>query len=161
MDFVTVLPESKGYDAIMVVVDRLSKRRHFSPCLTTLDVEGLAALFLRDIWKLHGLPRTIISDRGVLFVADFWKSLCKRLGTQGLLSTAFHPETDGQTERVNSSMEQYLRMHSDDLQDDWVDWLPLVEFTGNNTTSETTGFSPFFAEMGFHPRMGFESVEQV
>ena len=71
VDFVTGLPESKGIDAIMVVVDRLSKICHFSPCLTTLDVEGLAALFLKDIWRLHGLPRTIISDRGVLFVADF------------------------------------------------------------------------------------------
>ena len=159
MDFVTGLPESNGFDAILVVIDRLSKRRHFSSCLTTINAQELAELFLRDIWKLHGLPSTIVSDRGVLFVAEFWKKLCQGLGIKSLLSTAFHPETDGQTERVNASMEQYLRSYTDYLQDDWANWLPMAEFTGNNVVSETTGCSPFLAEMGYHPRMGFESME--
>ena len=159
MDFVTGLPESSGFDAILVVVDRLSKRRHFSPCLTTINAQELAELFLRDIWKLHGLPSTVVSDRGVLFVSEFWKKLCQLLGIKSLLSTAFHPETDGQTERVNASMEQYLRSYTDYLQDDWASWLPMAEFTGNNVVSETTGCSPFLAEMGFHPRMGFKSIE--
>ena len=159
MEFVTGLPESNGFDAIMVVIDRLSKRRHFSPCLTTINAQELAELFLRDIWKLHGLPSTIISDRGVLFVVEFWKKLCQGLGIKSLLSTAFHPETDGQTERVNASMEQYLHSYRDYLQDDWANWLPMAEFIGNNVVSETTGCSPFLAEMGYHPRLGFELME--
>jgi hypothetical protein len=91
MDFVTGLPECEGYDAIRVVVDRLSKMKHFVPCQTTIDARGLAEMFLKDMVWLHGLPKTIISDRGPQFAAVFWKRLCERLGVDRRMSTAFHP----------------------------------------------------------------------
>ncbi|KAK9652865.1 hypothetical protein HCH54_010281 [Aspergillus fumigatus] len=159
MDFITGLVPSRGYDAILVVVDRLTKMRHFIPCQTTCDAEGVARLYIRHIWKLHGLPRTIVSDRGPQFVATFWKHLTRRLDVKNLLSTAHYPETDGQTERMNAILEQYLRAYVAYLQDDWVDWLPLAEFASNSVRSEATGISPFFANYGFHPRMGFEPVQ--
>jgi len=120
MDFATGLPECEGYDAIWVVVDRLSKMRYFVPCRTTVDARGLAEMFLKDVVRLHGLPKTIISDRGPQFAAVFWKQLCERLGVDRRLSTAFHPQTDGQTERMNASIEQYLRIFMSHQQDDWV-----------------------------------------
>ena len=159
MDLITHLPESDEYNAILVVVDRLTKMRHFIPCCSTCDAEEVARLFINHVWKLHGLPRTIVSDRGPQFVSEFWKHLTCRLGIQSLLSTAYHPETDGQTERANSFLEQYLRSQVSYLQDDWARWLPLAEFATNNATSESTRTSPFFANFGFHPRLGFEPVE--
>src|SRR5207302_5145348 len=111
MDFVTGLPWSNWCDAIWVVVDRLTKMRHFVPCRTTTSAEDLAELFLTNIWRLHGLPDGIVSDRGPQFASSFWKLLCSKLGIQPRLSTAFHPETDGQTERMNAIMEQYLRSY--------------------------------------------------
>ena len=160
MDFVTGLPECEGHDAIWVVVDRLSKMRHFVPCKTTINARGLAEMFLKEVVRLHGLPRTIISDRGQQFAAVFWKRLCERLGVDRRLSTAFHPQTDGQTERMNASMEQYLRIFTSHQQDDWVQWLPLAEFAANNGTSETTKCSAFFAVTGADPRMNFEEVTE-
>ena len=156
IDFVTGLPLSNGFDAILVVVDRLTKRRHFIACQTTCTAADLAELFVQRVWSWHGLPFSIISDRGPQFAAEFWKALCARLLIDPLLSTAYHPETDGQTERMNASMEQYIRSYINYLQDDWYRWLPLAEFANNNYDSETTGISPFFADSGFHPRMGFE-----
>jgi transposase InsO family protein len=95
MDFVTGLPESEGYDAIMVVVDRLTKMRHLLPCNTTVNSEDVAQLYLRNIWKLHGLPTHLTSDRGTQFTAKFWRALCKHFGIEARMSTAFHPETNG------------------------------------------------------------------
>jgi hypothetical protein len=132
--------------------------RHLIPCKSTCNAEELARLYIRHVWKLHGLPNTIVSDRGPQFVAQFWKHLTKRLRINATLSTAFHPETDGQTERLNAILEQYLRTYVAYLQDDWAEWLPLAEFAANANRSETTGTSPFFANYGFHPRMGFEPV---
>ena len=111
MDFVTGLPWSDGFDAIYVVVDRLTKMRHFIPCRQTTSAQDLADLFLQGIFRLHGLPKSIVSDRGPQFVAAFWKRMCKRLGIDQNLSTAYHPETDGLTERVNAVIEQYLRSY--------------------------------------------------
>ena len=156
IDLVTGIPEVQGCDAILTVVDRLSKERHYIGTTKELNAEGLAGLFLKHMWKYHGLPQSIISDRGSQFIIDFWKFLCKKLGITAQLSTAWHPETDGQTERINGVMEQYLRSFVNYLQDDWLDWLPLAEFVGNNTESETTKVTPFFANKDFHPRMGFE-----
>jgi len=110
MDFVGGLRECEGFYAIWVVVDRLSKMRHFVPCHTTIDVLGLAELFLREVIHLHGLLLTIVSDRGPQFASVFWQQVCSRLGIDRRMSTAFHPQTDGQTERMNASMEQYLRV---------------------------------------------------
>lgn len=152
MDFVTGLPWSEGFDAIWVVVDRLTKQRHLIPCTTNIDSAGLADLFIREVFRLHGLPDTIVSDRGPQFAAGFWKRLCARLGVQPKLSTPFHPQTDGQTERINATMEQYLRNYVTYLQDDWSKWLPLAEFAANNQTNESTTVSPFFANIGRNPR---------
>jgi hypothetical protein len=158
MDFVTGLPECEGYDAIWVVVNRLSKMRHFVPFHTTIDARGLAEIFLKEVVRLHVLLKTIISDRGPQFAAVIWKRICEWLGINRRLSTAFHPQTDGQTERINSSMEQYLRIYTSHQQDDWVQWLPLAEFAANNTTSEATKFSAFFAISGTDPRLTFEEA---
>src|SRR3978361_4553 len=149
MDFVTGLPWSNGHDAIWVVVDQLTKQRHLVPCHTTVDARDLADLFLQNVFRLHGLPLTITSDRGPQFASAFWHRLCARLGIQPRLSTAFHPQTDGQTERINAIMEQYLRAHVNYLQDDWAEWLPFAEFAVNNQASETTAVSPFFANHGY------------
>jgi len=155
MDFVVGLPECEGFDAIWVVVDRLSKMRHFITCHTMIDAIEMAKLFLREIVRLHGLPATIVSDRGPQFASTFWGQICSRLGIDRRMSTAFHPHTDGQTERMNASMEQYLRVFVNHQQDDWVQWLPLAKFAANNGVSETTKCTPFFAVQGVDPRMSF------
>jgi len=107
-DFITKLPLAQGYDAILVVVDRLTKMAHFVPTTKRTSAEGLARLFRDNIWKLHGLPDSIISDRGPQFAAGIMKELNHMLGIETKLSTAFHPQTDGQTERMNQELEQYL-----------------------------------------------------
>jgi len=109
MDYVVGLPEYGGYDALWVVVDQLSKMRHFIPCHKRMDALGLSELFLREVVRLHGLPLTNISDQGPQFASTFWQLVCSRLGIDRRMSTAFHPQTDGQTGQMNASMEQYLR----------------------------------------------------
>ena len=158
IDLVTGIPEVHGHDSICYVVDRLSKERYYIATTKELNAGGLADLFLKHMWKHHGLPQNIVSDRGSQFISDFWKLLCKKLGITAQLSTAWHPETDGQTERINGVMEQYFRSFMNSLQDDWLKWLPLAEFVSNNTESETTKVTPFFANKSFHPCMGFEST---
>lgn len=156
VDFIgPIQPTARGFNAIMVVVDRLSKDRHFTPCRTDMKAHDLAMLFVRDVWKLHGLPDSIVSDRGPLFVSEFWKATCHRLQINISLSTAYHPETDGQTENANSFLEQYLRQYVSFAQDDWDEWLPLAEFAARNVINDSTGMSPFFANAGYHPRMSF------
>ena len=158
MDFITGLPESEGYNAILTVIDRLSKERHYIPCVATdegTSATATAKLLIRWVFRLHGLPDSIVSDRGPQFVATVWESFCKRLRITPKLSTAFHPQTDGQTERANQDVERQLRTYCGYMQDDWVDCLPMAEFADNNAFSATTGLTPFFANKGFHPRMGF------
>jgi len=156
MDFVVGLPEWEGFDAISVVlVVRLSKMRHFIPCHTPIDVLGLVELFLREVVRIHGLPSTIVSDRGPQFASTFWQQMCSRLGIDRRMSTAFQSQTDGQTERMNASMEQYLQVFVNHQRDDWVKWLPLAEFAANDGGSETTKCTPFYAIQGTDPRMPF------
>jgi len=119
---------------------------------TTVGARDLADLFLQNVFRLHGLPLTITSDRGPQFASAFWHRLCARLGIEPRLSTAFHPQTDGQRERINSVMEQHLRSYVNYLKDDWSEWLPLAEFASNNHTSETTATFPFFANLGYDPQ---------
>ena len=104
---------AQGYDAILVVVDRLTKMVHFIPTTERTSAEGLARLFRDNVWKLHGLPESIISDRGPQFAAGLMRELNQMLGIESKMSTVFHPQTDGQTERVNQELEQYLRMFID------------------------------------------------
>ena len=155
VDFVTELPACQGCTNIMVVTCRLSKMAHFIPC-SDIEAPTVARLFLKHVWKHHGLPDSIVSDRGTQFVSAFWDELTRQLKIDARLSSAYHPETDGQTERTNAAMEQFLRMYASYLQDDWINWLPMAEFTFNNTESATTKVSPFLANTGQHPRMGFE-----
>jgi hypothetical protein len=161
MDFITYLPKCQGYDAILVVVDRLTKLRHYIPCHTTDGAEEVARLFTKNIFRLHGRPIDIVSDRDAKFMSDFWQHLSRRLKIKSSPSTAYHPETDGQTERLNAILEGHLRSYVSYLQDDWVEWLPLAEFSANSMFSETTGISPFFATYGFQPRLGVEPYDQT
>ena len=159
IDYVVGLPpcirHNRTYRHVLVVVDRLTKRRHLIP-VVSLETEELAEAFELNVWKLHGYPEGIVSDRGRQFVSHFWKRLCQRLGVTTKLSTAHHPETDGQSEVTNAWMEQYIRGFINYAQDNWVDLLPRAEFFANNHDSETTGISPFYAETGFHPRTSLE-----
>jgi len=116
-DFITKLPLAQGYDSILVVVDRLTKMVHFISTTEKTSAEGLARLFRDNVWKLHGLPKSIISDRGPQFAAGLMRKLNEKLGIKSKLSTAFCPQTDGQTERINQELEQYLRMFIDHRQE--------------------------------------------
>ena len=120
-DFITKLPLAQGYDAILVVVNQLTKMVHFIPTTEKMTAEGLAKLFRDNIWKLNGLPKSIISDRGPQFIAGLIRELNQMLGIESKMSMAFHPQTDGQMERVNQKLEQYLRMFIDHQQEQWPD----------------------------------------
>ena len=125
---------------------------HFIPCMSTDTAADFARTFEKHIHRLHGLPKDIVSDRGTLFTSAFWRDVCRQLDIKQNLSTAFHPQSDGQTERINGILEQYLRMYSDYLQTNWSQLLSLAEFAYNNTISTTTKMTPFFANYGYHPR---------
>ena len=152
MDFMVGLPETKsGYTAILVFVDRFTKMSHFIPTHDTVDAEGTAYLFIRWVYSLHGLPRHIVSDRDSRFTSTLWRELMQTLQTRVGLSTAFHPQTDGQTERMNRTIEQMLRMFVNSAHDDWDVFLPMVEFAYNNASQDSTGETPFVLNTGQHP----------
>ena len=155
-DFITKLPLAQGYDSILVVVDRLTKMVHFIPTTEKTSAEGLARLFRDNVWKLHGLPESIISDRGPQFAAGIMRKLNEMLGIKSKLLAAFYPQTDGQMERVNQELEQYLRMFINHRQEQWLEWLGTAEFAYNNKAHSSTRTSPFKANYGQDPRMGFE-----
>jgi len=155
-DFITKLPLAQGYDSILVVVDRFTKMAHFVPTTEKTTAEGLARLFRDNIWQLHGLPESIISDRGPQFMAGLMRELNEMLGIKTKLSTAFYPQTDGQTERMNQELEQYLRMFIDHRQEQWPEWLGTAEFAYNNKAHSGTKVSLFEANNGRSLRMGFE-----
>jgi hypothetical protein len=158
MDFIVKLPVSHGFDSILVFVCRRTKQAHFVPCNEAIDAVGTANLFLNNIFKLHGLPASIVSDRGPQFKSLFWKAVTSVLGIKLKLSSAYHPQTDGQTERTNQTLEQYLRCFINYQQDNWVDLLPLAEFSYNNASSSSSNISPFFANYGYHPRADFLGI---
>jgi len=129
---------------------------HFIPTTEKTSAEGLARLFRDNVWKLHGLPESIISDRGPQFAAGLMRELNEMLGIKSKLSMAFYPQTDGQMERVNQELEQYLRMFIDHRQEQWPEWLGMAEFVYNNKTHSSTRTSPFKANYKQDPRIGFE-----
>ena len=155
-DFITKLLLAQGYNSILVVVDRLTKMVHFIPTTEKTSVEELARLFRDNVWKLHRLPRSIISDRGPQFVAGVMWELNRMLEIESKLSMAFYSQTNGQTERVNQELEQYLRMFIDYRQEQWPEQLGTAEFAYNNKTYSSTKTLPFKANYRQDPRIGFE-----
>jgi len=145
-------------DAIMVAADRLGKCAHFTATTSNLSSPGLAELYLHNVWRHHGLPDGMISDRGPQFVSNFMRELNRLLGIKTSPSTAYHPQSDGQTERINQDLETFLRMFVNQCQDDWVDWLPIAEFAYNNRLHSAMRQTPFMMEYGFHPRTGADPI---
>ena len=156
MDFVVQLPKTRtGFDAILVFVDRLTKMVHLAATTSDCDAFETARLFLANVWRLHGLPSTIVTDRGSVFTSHFFSQLCVSLGVRQLMSTAFHPSTDGQTERANRVMEDTLRAFVSPNQDDRDALLPMVEFAINNAVQASTGETPFYLNYLGHPPTPF------
>ena len=164
MDFIVGLPRTtNGFDAIWVIVDRLTKSAHFLAIKISYSMEKLAQLYLQEIVRLHGVPRTIISDRDSRFTSHFWKCVQSAMGTQLKFSTAFHPQTDGQTERVNQVLEDMLRACALDFKGSWCKYLSLAEFAYNNSYQATIGMAPYEALYGRRcrsPICWYESGEQ-
>ncbi|KAJ9529314.1 hypothetical protein QJQ45_007998 [Haematococcus lacustris] len=152
MDLITKLPSaSHGYDAICVFVDRLSKMVHFVPCKESMNAKGFARLFVDNVFKLHGLPKDMVSDRGPHFHNTFWHHVQKLLGMRGSLSSSYHPQSDGQTERYNRVLEEMLRHYISPTQADWPDYLSLAEFAVNNSWQESIKSTPFLVNTGQSP----------
>ena len=154
IDFITKLLVVAGKDAILVVCDQLSKMTHFVATTEGILAEELARLFQDNMWKLHRLLESIVSDRGPQFVAELTKELNRMLGIETRLSTAFHPQTDGQTEQMNQELKQYLRFFVEHRQKDWPEWLVLAEFAVNNKVHTAIKVSSFMANYGKEVRMG-------
>ena len=149
MDFIEGLPKTpKGYNSIWVIVDRLTKVAHFIPVKSTFSAERLAEIYYQEVVRLHGVPASIISDRDSTFTSRFWKSLHELMGTQLKFSTAFHPQTDGQTERVNQVVEDMLRMCVLDFGKGWDRYLALIEFAYNNSYQASIQMAPYEALYG-------------
>ncbi|TPX16414.1 uncharacterized protein E0L32_012424 [Thyridium curvatum] len=157
MDFIVKLPKSKDpttgteYDSILVIPERLTKYAYFLPFNESHTAEQLAFTFLRTVVANHGMPHEIVTDRGPTYASKFYTSLMGQLGANKKLSTAYHPQTDGQTERLNQVLEAYLRNYVNYDQDNWVELLPLAQFAYNSAPTETTKVSPFFANYGRNP----------
>jgi len=153
MNFIKKLPDSNGYTAILVIVDRMSKQGIFIPTHNTITSAELAKLFVLHVFSKHGVPSHVTSDRGSEFVSHFFRSLGEALDMKLHFTSGYHPEADGQTERTNQTLEQYIRIYCNYQQDNWSELLPLAEFAYNNAPHATTGVSPFFANKGYHPNI--------
>ena len=153
MDFIVKLPESAGYNSILTITDHdCTKMLIMIPCREMITAEGVAELFLRQIFPRFGLPSKIISDRDPRFVSKFMKELCCLMGITQNISTAYHPRTNGQSERSNQWLEQYLRFWVNHQQTNWHHYLPLAKFAHNSWKNKATGQSPFEILMGYSPR---------
>jgi len=153
MDFIKKLPLSSRFDTILVIVDWLTKQAIFIPAHNTITSTDLAHLFVLHVFPKHGVPSHITSDRGSEFVSNFFRSLGTALNMWLHFTSGYHPEGDGQTEHMNQTLEQYLRVYCNYQQDNWSELLPLVEFAYNNAPSATTSVSPFFANKRYHPNI--------
>jgi transposase InsO family protein len=159
MDFVTGLPSSKdpatelSYDSILVIVDRFTKYALMIPFRRDYTAVQLAHVLKDRLIRDHGIPKTIISDRDKLFTSNYWATLMAEIGIQRKLSTAYHPQTDGQTERTNRTMKTYLKIYSNHSQNNWVSLLPMAQMAYNDKRSEATGQTPYFANHGRNPNL--------
>jgi hypothetical protein len=158
MDFVEGLPTSSKQNVIFVIVDRFTKYVHFIPLSHPYTASKVAALFLQHVFKLHGLPSSIVSDRDTAFTSLFWEELFRRQGVDLAMSSSYHPQSDGQTEVVNKSLEHYLRAFAADKPSLWVEWLPLAEYWFNTNYHTSTKLSPFEALYGYSPPRLIEFV---
>ena len=155
LDFITDLPSSEEMTTILTVTDRHSKMGHFIPFPSLPNAEQTAVSFIREIVRLHGLPTEIISDRGTQFTSRLWKRMLECLDIKQCMSSAYHPQTNGQAERTNQTLQQYLRCYCTYHQDDWVSLLPLAEFSFNNTINASTKLTPFYVNYGYHPKFEY------
>ena len=151
MDFVTGLPQSRGYTVIMVVVDILSKYAHFAPLPTRFDALRVAHLFVNTVVRHHGFPKTLVSYRDSVFLNQIWEEIMRLSGTKLNFSTAYHPQSDGQTEVRNRGLEQYLRAFVADHPSKWTNFLPWAELALNCFHHVGLGMSPFKALYGREP----------
>jgi len=153
MDFVGLFPEQGEHDYLWVVLCRMTSLVHLVPVTTTIRASQLAWLFVKEIVRLHGLPETIVSDRDTKFTLQFWRETHQLLGVKLLMSTAFHPQMDGASERSIRTIAQILCSMISPDQKDWIEKVPMVEFTINSSVSGSTGFTPFELTYGYMPRM--------
>jgi hypothetical protein len=149
LDYLTHLPKSNGFNSVLIVVDHLTRMAHFLPYTETVTAEETATLFLQGVYRIHGLPRVLVSDRDPIFVSDFWQTLWRRLGTRLNMSSSRHSETDGMTERVNNSFQQLLRCFCCYDGSDRTTLLPQVEFAYNASRALGIEHTPFEANFGF------------
>ena len=161
MDFIEGLPQSKSANAIMIVVDKFSKFAHFIPLHHPFTAAVVARVFLDTVYRLHGWPKTIISDHDRVFTSKFWQLLFHSAGANLHLSSSYHPQTDGQTERVNQCLETYLRCFVHACPSQWSRWLSLAEFWYNSSTHSALGRSPFEVLYGFPPRHFGLNVDEL
>jgi hypothetical protein len=154
MDFIDGLPLSDGANVILVVVDRLTKYAHFIPLCHPYTAKSVAKAYVENIVKLHGVPLSIISDRDRVFTSAFWRSLINVVGTKLHYSTTYHPQTDGQTERVHQCLEQYLRCAVQDEPKTWRRWLPMAKFLYNTSHHTSIDCSPYKALYRTEPNFG-------
>jgi len=153
MDFTGPFVEVEGYDYILLIICRLTGMVHLVPTNTRVSTKDVAKIYIKEIVRLHRIPESIVSDQDTKFKSEFWRELSKALGQRLLMSTAYHPQTDGSSERGIQTMSQILRAVVDDYQTNWVAQLPLVEFAMNSSVSESTGYAPFESNYGWLPRL--------
>ena len=154
LDLIVNLPKSGGYDSILTITDHdVSKVTLFFPCNQTIGGMGVASIFAQQVFPHFGVPRKVISDRDMRFTSEFTKELCQLLDINQNISTAYHPQTDGQSERTNQWLEQYLHIYCNFQQDNWSDLLPMAQYVHNSWVSHTMGFTPFELLIGFMPQI--------
>jgi len=152
MDFGGELPESEGFNAILIITDQFTKIQQYIPAKTTWTTEDVANIYITDIWRLYGLPRHITSDRGPQFTSGFLRELNGKLNIRLRLSTAYHPQTNGLSKRAIQILKQYLLIFCHDRQKHWKTWLALAEFAYNTTTHSTHQYSSYRSLYGWDPR---------
>jgi len=161
MDFIEKLPSSSGFNTILVIVDHLLKQAIFIPTQDTITSAELVRLFVIYVFSKHKVPSHVTSNYSSEFVSHFFRSLGTALDMRLYFTSGYHPEANGQAERTNQTLEQYLRIYCNYQQDNWSELLPLAEFAYNNASSATTGVSPFFTNKGYHPNLSVYPEQDI